>query len=270
MTMIKVCAAGACGRMCGLVVKGILESKKMQLVCAVDAPDSPHEGKDIGLIIGTEKAGVSVSGANKLAGVLKEKKPDVLVDFTVADAAVKNAEAAAANGVNLVIGTTGFSDEQLNKIKKTVERNKISAVVYPNMSVGVNVLFKLAKDVSEKLKDYDIEIVEAHHINKLDSPSGTAVKLAEIISKETGKPIKYGRGKENQKRGNEITVHSIRTGDVVGDHTVIFAAPGERLELVHKATSRQTFANGAIKAIEFVAGKRDGRVYGMDDVLGLK
>jgi len=269
MNPIKVIATGACGRMCGLVLKSVLEQKDMQLVAAVDVAGTPHEGRDVGIVLGLGEVGVSVSGVDKLPSLINKLKPDVLVDFTIAEAAVKTADMAAENGLNIVVGTTGFSPEQLNRIGDAVKSRKISAVVYPNMSVGVNILFKMAEVFSGMMKDYDIEITEAHHRNKLDSPSGTALKLGEIISRQTGKKLMYGRGKEMRKRGDEIAIHAIRAGDIVGDHTVIFACPGERLELTHKASSRQAFASGTVKAIRFVAGKKDGKVHGMDDVLGL-
>ena len=267
---VNVCSVGACGRMCGLVTKTIIENeKKLNLVAAVDSPDSKKKGKDIGKILGTKKTGILVEGSDKLNTILKEKKVDVIIDFTTPKASLKNVKKAAENNVNVVVGTTGFSDEQKEEMKKIIRENNISGVIYPNMAVGVNILFKLVKNASKMLSDYDIEIIEAHHNEKRDSPSGTAGKIGEIISDVTGKEIKYGRGKEKQKRGNEIRIHAIRGGDISGDHTVMFAGPGERIELTHKASSRKPFASGTIKAVEFISDKKDGKVHDMGDVLGL-
>lgn len=273
--MIKVALCGACGRMGRTIVSEIAKKHDMKLVAAIDAPRTPFIGKDAGGLAGLTKLGVVVVGAEKITDALKRAKPDVLVDFTNANAAVQNVETAASLHIPVVVGTTGFSREQLERIKKAVKKAKIPAVVAPNMSVGVNVLFKLAGDAARLLgKDYDVEIIETHHAHKADSPSGTALRIAEIIAEEFGwnkESIKCGRpaGKRPRAKG-EIYIHSLRVGDVTGEHIVTFAAPGERVEVVHHAHSRETFAAGAIKAIRFVVEKgRPGIVQDMRDILSL-
>lgn len=274
--MMKVAVCGACGRMGRLMVKLISEQPDMQVVAAIDAPQTPHAGKDAGELAGIEKLGVEVAGAERLVEVLRSTKPDVLVDFTNAEAAVQNIRAAAAEGVSVVVGTTGFTPEQRAQLEEAIKRGGIKAVVSPNMSVGVNVFFKLVEQAAKLLgKDYEVEIVEAHHSHKLDSPSGTALRAAEIVAREfkLGKEqIKCGRpaGRQPRRKG-DIYIHSIRAGDIVGEHTVTFVAPGERVELVHRAHSRETFAAGAVRAIRHVIERgKSGVMQDMQDVLGLK
>jgi 4-hydroxy-tetrahydrodipicolinate reductase len=197
---------------------------------------------------------------------------DVLIDFTNPDSALKNIEAAKKYNVPVVIGTTGFIDEQKEKI---TEISKVVPIVMsPNMSVGVNLLFKLVKEAANKIPDYDIEIVELHHNKKQDSPSGTAAKLAEIAAAAIGQNISeagvYGRRSVHAvRRKDEIGIMSVRGGDIVGEHTVYFVGPGERIELTHRAQSRDTFAAGAVRAAKWLVDKKPG-LYDMQDVLGLK
>ncbi len=273
--MIDVVVTGACGRMGSRIIKTILNQDDMKVVGAVEAPNTPLEGKDVGEVIGAGSIDVVVNGAEKLDEVLKDKKPDVLVDFTIAHAATVNAKTAAQNGVNVVVGTTGFSDEQMNEIREAIEENKIRAVISPNMAIGVNVFFKIIKDLASILNDYDVEIIEAHHKHKADAPSGTAVKASQIIAEVLGRDINdvavYGReGIVGERTSEEIGIHAIRGGDIVGDHTVLFAGDGERLEIIHRAHSRQAFANGVIKAIRYVLDADRGKISDMADVLGLK
>ena len=274
--MIKVAVCGACGRMGRLLVRMISEQPDMKVVAAVDAPRTPAAGKDAGELAGVGNLGVKIVGAERLAEVLHDKKPDVLVDFTNAEASVQNVSTAAKNGMAVVVGTTGFTQKQQAEIAEIVKKDAIAAVVSPNMSVGVNVFFKLVGEAARSLgRDYDVEIVEAHHMHKADAPSGTALRAAEIISKEFGlsrESIKCGRPAGKQPRGKgEIYIHSVRAGDIVGEHVVTFAAPGERVEIVHRAHSRETFAAGALKAIRHVVKKgKTGIVQDMQDVLGLR
>lgn len=254
---IRVCVSGALGKMGSSIIRTIAAQEDMQLVCAVEAPNSTSKGKDVGEVLGIGKLGVAIVTSDELDAVLKKSKPDVLADFTVASAAVETVKRAAENKINLVVGTTGLTNEQMNEIKNAIEKNKISAVISPNMATGVNVFFKAAQEVAKTLgRECDIEIIEAHHKFKKDAPSGTALKLGELISQASGKNV----GKEK--------FHSVRAGDIVGEHTVIFAGDGERLELTHRAHSRQAFVNGAIKAVRFVHGKKDGKTYSTWDVLG--
>jgi 4-hydroxy-tetrahydrodipicolinate reductase len=243
-----------------LVVSQISKQKDMKLVAAIDAPNASEIGKDAGELAEVGKLGVKIVGADKLAEELKRSKPDVLVDFTNAAAAVQNIKTAAEAGVALVVGTTGFTEEQLRIIENTIKHKKIRAVISPNMSVGVNVFFKSVEKTASMLgSDYDVEIVEVHHVHKKDAPSGTAKKAAQIVAKA------LGRGEDS------IKIKSIREGEVVGDHTVIFSNPQEQIEITHRAKSRETFAAGAIKAIRHVVKKgKPGVIHDMQDVLGLR
>jgi 4-hydroxy-tetrahydrodipicolinate reductase len=257
--MIKVAVCGAAGRMGRLIIKQVTQQKDMKLVAAIDEPHIPEGLKDAGELSGLGILGVKVTGAQKLKKVLKNTKADVLVDFTTTEAAVRNIKTAAEAGVDLVVGTTGFTSEQLDQIEKTIKRKKIRAVISPNMSVGVNVFFKSVEKTAGLLgKNYDVEIVETHHVRKKDAPSGTAKRAAQIIAKKLGKDE------------GDIKIKSIREGEVVGEHTVKFSRPEEHVEITHRAISRETFAVGAVKAIRYVVKKgKPGTIQNMQDVLGL-
>ena len=273
--MIKIAVTGAGGRIGSKIIKTILKQDDMKLVAAIGPPDTPLEGKDVGEVIGVGNINVPVKGAQQLAEILKEKKPDVLVDFTIANAAVDNIKISAECGVNVVVGTTGFADEQLDEIREAIEENSIKAVIAPNMAVGVNVFFKIIKDLAKILSDHDIEIIEAHHKHKADAPSGTAIKTYEIIAEALGRNkdenYVYGRqGMVGARTPDEIRMHAVRGGDIIGDHTVLFAGEGERIELFHRAHSRQSFVMGAIKAIRYVIGAPEGKISDMGNVLTIK
>lgn len=274
MKLIKVAVAGALGRMGSGIIRTVAEQEDMQLVAAVEAAGASNSGKDVGELLGLGHLGVKVTTGENLDSTLKETGPDVLVDFTVADAAVNTARAASKNGVHLVIGTTGFDSSQLREVEGLVKDNGISAVVSPNMATGVNIFFKAVKDVAGIMgKDCDIEVIEAHHRHKKDVPSGTALRAGELIAEATGKSLDkdgmFGRGRGViGERGSEIGFHAIRGGDIIGEHTVLFAGDGERLEITHRAHSRQAFVNGTIKAIRFVyENRRTGKVFSTFDVL---
>ncbi|ADP77474.1 dihydrodipicolinate reductase [Methanothermus fervidus DSM 2088] len=271
---MKIVVCGACGRMGSLIIKNVVKEKDMELVGAIEAPNTELEGKDIGETIGIGHVGVKIRGANFLKEVLKDKDPDVLVDFTTPNAAVENIKTASKMGVNLVVGTTGFNEEQMKIIEDCVEKNNIKAVISPNMAVGVNVFFKIIEDLASLLEDYDVEIIEAHHRHKVDAPSGTAMKALEIICDKRGKSkdvAVYGRkGIVGERSDEEIGVHAIRGGDVVGDHTVMFLGNGERLEIIHRAHSRQAFVNGVLRAIRYIKHAKPGKISDMKDVLGLR
>jgi len=173
-------------------------------------------------------------------------------------------------GVNSVVATTGLSEEFLKRFEASVAESNVSAVQSPNFSVGVNVFWKMCGVLAAVLEDYDVEIIETHHDKKKDAPSGTAFKAAQIVSEVTGiDRYVYGRQGNVGPRGREIGIHAIRAGDVVGEHTIIFAGNKERIELTHRASSRETFAEGALTAIRWVSARRDGRVHSMAEVLGL-
>ncbi len=258
--MIGVAVAGACGRMGKLIIGQISKQRDMKIVAAIDADDAPQLGKDAGEVAGLGKLDIRIAGAGKIIEVLKKSKPDVLVDFTRAEAAVQNVKAASKAGVSVVVGTTGFTEEQKREIEGAVRSGRIKAVISPNMSVGVNVFFKLVGETAERLgKDYKVEIIEVHHVHKKDAPSGTAKKAAQIISKVLG----IAEGK--------IEIKSVREGEVVGEHTVIFSNPWERVEVIHRAKSRETFAVGVVKAIRYLQkGGKPGEIHDMQDALNLK
>ncbi len=263
--MIKIAVSGACGRMGGLIIENVLKSKDLKLVSAIDVTSI---GKDIGEVMRGGKLNIIVEDANKIDAALDRAKPDVLIDFTIAQAAVKNVIAGARKKVNLVVGTTGFTPEQRSLMENAIKENKVAAVITPNFSIGVNVFWGLLSQAAKHLFDYDIEIIEAHHNQKKDAPSGTAVKAAEVISKTLGgKELIYGRHGISPRQ-KEIGIHAIRGGDIVGDHTVLFAGDGERIEIKHQAHSRQAFAKGAVKASVWVMSAQPG-IYEMADVLGI-
>lgn len=252
--MIKAAVSGALGRMGTTVGRVISESPDFELVGGVDVREGSLLGKE-------------VVPAALIDAFLKEKKPDVLIDFTVAAAAVENIRSAAANNVALVVGTTGFSPEQRESIRHAVEGN-VPAVISSNFSVGVNIFWKLVREAARELGDYDIEVTEAHHRYKKDAPSGTAKTILEILGQELGEREKvYGRVGEAQRK-DEIGMHVIRGGDIVGDHAVLFAGNFECIEISHRAYDRAVFAQGAVRAARWVIG-RDPRIYAMQDVLGI-
>ena len=258
--MTRIALTGALGRMGTLVIQEASRIEGMELVAGLDAVGA---GKPL-------PGGVLVKDASQLEQVLKETRPDVLIDFTIAKAAVENVCTAASLGVDLVVGTTGISSEQHSQMREAIEGN-VAAVITPNFSVGVNLFWKLVADAAAALKgyDFDIEIIEAHHNQKKDAPSGTALATLEAIRRARGESdlseVVYGRN-GIMPRGKEIGVHAVRAGDIVGDHTVLLAGPGERLEIRHQAHSRAAFASGAVRAATWVVGRKPG-IYGMADVL---
>lgn len=273
--MLKVAVTGAAGRMGSGIIKKILEQDDIEVVAAIEIPNTPLEGKDIGEVIDIGYIGVKTQGAEKLESILKESKPDILVDFTRASAAFETIKKTAVNGVNLIVGTTGFTDEQSKEITKIIKDANIKAVVSSNMAIGVNAFFKVLKDLTPILNDFDIEIIEAHHNKKKDSPSGTAMTAFELIAESLNRNTEeigvYGReGIFDERSNEEIGLHAIRGGDIVGDHTVMFVGEGERLEITHRAHTREIFIAGVIKALKFIMNAETGKVNDMADVLDIK
>lgn len=267
--MIRVVIIGAAGRMGRRLVANVMESEDMTLAGAIEAPGNPLLGQDAGSVAGCGPAGVAITDdLEQVAG-----NADAVINFSLGDV-VKDTGTAAAAGCASVIGTTALSDDGKAALKKLAD-DGAGIVLAPNMSVGVNLLFHLCRQAAAVLgDDYDIEIVEMHHNQKKDAPSGTAVRLAEIAAAARGlsyaADVRHGReGMVGARTRQEIGMHALRGGDVVGDHTVVFATGGERVELTHKASSRDTFAKGALRAVRFLSGARPG-LYDMQDVLGLK
>ncbi len=240
---------------------------EIELVGATETPGHTSIGCDVGDFVAGAKSGVSVSDAISAAA----SAADVIIDFTVPEATLAHAEYSVRNGKSMVIGTTGFTPEQRAKLLGLLER--IPCVFAPNMSVGVNILFEISRQVAFHLgESYDAEIFETHHRGKVDSPSGTAIALAEAVAsglgRELGDVARYERhGRTGVREKGEIGIQTLRGGDVVGDHTVMFLGDGERVELTHKATTRENFSAGALRAAKWISGKPPG-VYAMRDVLG--
>jgi 4-hydroxy-tetrahydrodipicolinate reductase len=268
--MTKVIVAGAAGRMGRRIGSMVHSAVNLELVGGFEHGDSPAIGKDLGELGGYGATGV------KIAGSLEEiiDQADVIIDFTFHAATMEFARIAARHGKAMVIGTTGLGPDHLAELK-TLAAGHFPCVQSPNMAVGVNVLFKVAKKMAAILgDDYDIEIVEAHHRMKKDAPSGTALKLGEMVAAGVNRNLAevgvYARhGLIGERSDREIGIQTIRAGDIVGEHTVYFAGAGERLEITHRAHSRDNFAKGAALAAAWVAGKTNG-LYTMFDVLGLQ
>ena len=268
MTPIRVAVTGAAGRMGRMLVAAVTAAEDLRLSAALEHAESPHVGADAGTVAGT--GAVDVAIGTDIAAVVDDF--DVLVDFSVPAATLAKLDVCVANHKAMVIGTTGFDADGLGAIDQAAQR--IPLLIAPNMSVGVNVAFKLVERAAKALgDDVDVEVVEAHHRHKIDAPSGTAVRIGEILADALGRDLAtdavFGReGITGARERRSIGFHSLRGGDIVGDHTVVFAGTGERIEITHRASSRENFAAGAIRAVRFVADCAAGR-YGMDDVLGL-
>jgi len=264
--MIKLVITGCSGRMGRRLVSLATESEEFKVVGGAEKKDHPDIGKDLGSICGIDELGVSI--AANITEVIE--KSDVVIDFTTPSSTINNVKAAKEAQKPLVIGTTGLVDEELRIIKAA--SFSIPILCSPNMSVGVNVLLNIVGAATRDLgEDYDIEIIETHHNQKKDAPSGTAKRIADEISQAKGKNKKYrltyGReGNVGKRPKGEIGIHAIRAGDVVGEHTVVFAGKNERIELTHKAHSRDIFAIGALRAAKFLIGKSP-KLYTMQDVL---
>lgn len=256
---------GAAGRMGKRIVALAYEEAVFSLVAALEHPKHPDLGKDAGLTAGIENLNVELSSELPATG-------DVMIDFSLPDAADASIRHCADNNIALVLGTTGLSAAQIELLRTAADR--IAIVQATNMSLGMNLLFSLVGKVAKSLGvDYDIEIVEAHHRFKKDAPSGSALSLAEAICKETGRQypndLVHGRaGKDEQRTGGQIGMHAVRAGDIVGQHTVLYSTLGESVTIAHNAHTRDTFVRGALRAARWVVEQKPG-LYSMQDVLGL-
>lgn len=267
--MIKVIVIGAAGRMGRRLVTSVVAAADMELYGATEHPESPFVGKDAATVAGLDESGVQI--VSKLSDCIQGA--DAVINFSTGNV-VEDATTAVENGVSMVIGTTALSNEEKAALQALADKGG-KLVFAPNMSVGVNLLFHISKKVAEILgNDYDIEVIEMHHNQKKDAPSGTAARLGEILAEARQlsyeNDVAHGReGIVGARPQNEIGMHAVRGGDVVGDHTVIFATEGERVELTHKASSRDTFVKGAIRAVRFLATSEPG-LFDMQDVLDIK
>jgi 4-hydroxy-tetrahydrodipicolinate reductase len=265
---LRLAITGASGRMGRMLVEAAMAATDCRLVGALDIEGSPCLGRD------------AAAHAGKVSGVLVSADLDaalsqaqVLIDFTRPEATLAHADACRRLGVAMVIGTTGFTPAQKDHIAEVAAQLPI--VMAPNMSIGVNVMLRLLDAAARALSDgYDVEVIETHHRDKVDAPSGTALQMGTVVAKALGRDLDecavYGRvGTTGPRDARTIGFATVRGGDVIGDHTVLFAGPGERIEISHRSSSRTTYAEGALRAARYVAGRAPG-LYGMDDVLGLR
>lgn len=267
--MIRVAIAGSAGRMGQALVQASGLAKEIELTVSVERADNPVVGKDAGEIAGVGRLGITI-GDNLAAEM---NRFDVLIDFTRPKPSLAHVDICKRHGKRMVIGTTGFNEDQRRQIADAAQQTAI--VLAPNMSVGVNLTLKLLEIAAKVMgDDTDIEIIEAHHRHKVDAPSGTALRMGEVVSAALGRDLKdcaiYGReGHTGERNRNTIGFSTIRAGDIVGEHTIMFADEGERVEISHKASNRMTFAKGAMRAASWINAKQSG-CYDMQDVLGLK
>ena len=267
MATLTIAVAGSSGRMGRALLEAVMHGTDLTLGAALEQAGNVYLQKDAGELIGMP-CGVVISAEveKSLAGC------DTLIDFTQPEGTLAHLAACRKAGVKMVIGTTGFSDAQKKIIYEAA--HEIAIVMAPNMSVGTNLIFKLSEIAAQVLhEEYDVEIIEAHHRHKLDAPSGTALHIGDIIARAQGKNLAdcavYGRaGITGERKASSIGFSSVRAGDIVGEHTVMFAGSGERLEIMVKSSSRATYALGAIRAARFLADKKLG-YFDMQDVLGL-
>ncbi len=265
---MKIAVAGSTGRMGRTLIEAVLRDPELQLTAALERAGHAALGRDAGELAGAP-CGVKIQAdsAQALAAA------DALIDFTRPEGTLAHLEACASLGKAMVIGTTGFAEADQARIAQAARR--VPIVMAPNFAVGVNVVFKLAELAARILgEDYDVEIVEAHHRHKVDAPSGTALKLGELVARALGRDLArtavYGRqGITGERDPKQIGFHAIRGGDIVGEHTAIFAGTGERVEITVRSQSRMTYALGALRAAKFLRGRAPG-LYDMFDVLGLK
>lgn len=266
---MKVAIIGASGRMGKTLIEAVYNTEGLSLAAAIERADSSLIGADAGELAGVGKLGVML--ASSIEAVVNDF--DILIDFTTPETTVHNLAVCAKHNKKIVIGTTGFDEAGLSAIDTAAQT--IPVIFAANFSVGVNLCLKLLKQAAEVLNDgYDIEIIEGHHRHKVDAPSGTALRMGEVVADTLGRDLKqcavYGReGITGARDPNTIGFATIRAGDIVGDHTVLFATEGERVEITHKASSRMTFAKGAARSCSWLASKNKG-LYDMQDVLNLR
>jgi len=258
--MIRVCISGL-GKTGKEIAKFLLEQKDIKLVSAICSPNSNKKGKDLGEIIGKGNTGVKIESSDKIEQIVFRTKPDVVVDFSSPEAAARNAKVFSKLKVNIVIGTTGFSDFTLKRLFLLANKHRNGIVYAPNITLGVNVLMLLTNLAANLLSSYDFQITEVHHKNKKDSPSGTAKKIADEIEKG----IKHSGNDDTEV---QVPITAIRAGGVVGKHDVMIIGEDDKIEISHESFSRKAFALGTLRAVKFIKGKVG--YYEMNDVLNLK
>ncbi|NJL15875.1 MAG: 4-hydroxy-tetrahydrodipicolinate reductase [Nitrospira sp.] len=267
--MIKVIVAGAAGRMGCRLVSLIKDSTGLMLAGALEGPGHPSLGNDAGDMAGSGRAGVSIT--DNLPALME--RGEVMIDFSAPEATLAHMREVVHHRRALVIGTTGFSPVQLEELKSLAQQ--VPCVFSPNMSIGINLIYKVIGEMARTLgEDYDIEVIEAHHRLKKDAPSGTALKIAEVLAHSVNRDLSQvgvfaRKGIIGERVKGEIGVQTIRAGDIVGDHTILFGGMGERIEVTHRASSRDTFAQGALRAAQWIVRQPPG-LYDMMDVLSLR
>ena len=268
MKKLKIAVAGSSGRMVRALLEAVLSAADAELSGALEIAGNPSLGRNAGELVGASSK--VIVGADVDAGI---RGCSALIDFTRPEGTLAHLAACRRLGVSMVIGTTGISDAQKKNVADAAR--DISIVMAPNMSVGTNLVFKLSEIAAGVLQDgYDVEIIEAHHRHKVDAPSGTALHIGDIIAKTLGRSLDdcavYGReGVTGERKNSTIGFATVRGGDIVGEHTVMFAGPGERVEIIVRSNNRSTYAQGALRAARFLAGKKSG-LFDMQDVLGLR
>jgi 4-hydroxy-tetrahydrodipicolinate reductase len=263
---MKVAIAGSSGRMGRMLVEASLAASDVTIAAALERPGCPDVGQDCAMFLGRQ------SGVRITDQVKSIADADVLIDFTRPEGTLRHLQVCVDHGVHAVIGTTGFDEAGRQAVEQAARR--IPVILSPNMSVGVNVAFRLAELAARMVSaDFDVEIIEAHHRNKVDAPSGTALRLGELVAQARGRTLQQTavharHGVTGPRPDGSIGFSVIRGGDIVGDHTVLFAGTGERIEITHRSSSRMTYALGALRAARFLSGRASG-LYDMRDVLGL-
>ncbi len=269
---VRVAITGADGRMGRRVIQAVRDTRGFTVAGAVERPGNQALGRDAGEVAGIGPIGVPVG--DDLGSILKKRKPDVIIDFTLPEASLAHLQDAARAKVPIVIGTTGFQESHRKSIRALAR--KVPTLLSPNMSVAMNLMFRLAYAAARILgEDYDVEILELHHRMKKDAPSGTALRLGEEVARAAGRELQktavyHREGITGERRPGTIGLQTLRGGDVVGEHTVLFAGTGERFELTHRAGSRDTFARGAVRAAAWLVKRKKPGLYDMFDVLGME
>ena len=259
--MINVVIGGATGKLGQIVCQLLMADPRMNLMGAIVSPQGGNIGKEL-------YSGVTACGPDSIKTCLVDA--DVYVDLTSPEAASRLISKIPDTGTNIVIGTTAIDPESIKALKKSMLKNQTSGLMSANFSLGVNVFWRLCELMASSLPGYDIELIDIHHNQKKDSPSGTAMEAVKVMQAVTGiESVKHGREGFSEKRPREIGIHSLRAGEVIGDHTVLFAGNMERLEITHRAISREAFARGCVEAIHWISDKKDGELHSMKEVLNL-
>ncbi len=261
------------GRMGQAVARNLLQVPFLRLVLAVSSQGGAKTGKDLGEILNLPPSGLVVRGCNELAHSLIETRPEIVIDFTTPESALRNLKIAAKSGAHLIVGTTGFTRFQTETLRSLAQYHKVSLVMAPNLSIGINILMDAANKLARVLPGFDVEIVEEHHRYKKDAPSGTAIRLAQSVAEGMGinleKGLVFGRHGNKSRNNREIAIHALRGGGTVGVHKIVFVSDNERIEIKHKSLNRSAFTDCLLKVIEYVHAHAPG-IYTVEEILGLR